>query len=66
MVKAISFYQKKNSDLCEMVSITVKTLSQQLKIYFILTAAILVVEEVVEAKIINYLGELHQEQLLVN
>ena len=49
-----------------MVSITVKTLSQQLKIYFILTAAILVVEEVVVAKIINYLRELHQEQLLVN
>ena len=50
-----------------MVSITVKTLSQQLKIiYFILAAAILVVEEVVEAKIINYLRELHQEQLLVN
>ena len=48
-----------------MVSITVKTLSQQLKISFILTAAILVVE-VVEAKIINYLRELHQEQLLVN
>ena len=48
-----------------MVSITVKTLSQQLKISFIL-AAILVVEEVVEAKIINYLRELRQEQLLVN
>ena len=49
-----------------MVSITVKTLSQQLKIYFILAAAILVVEEVVEAKIINYLRELRQKQLLVN
>ena len=49
-----------------MVSLTVKTLSQQLKISFILTAAILVVEEVVEVKIINYLGELRQEQLLVN